>query len=430
MKKIILSLAMISTIFAFAQKREINTAFKTAESGDYNTAKTQVAVAENAVSANPGKVDADLLEKLYYAKGLSLLKTGEISEGAEALAKINDLKSAKFTPNLTPKVIEVISPLLQTTQKSAMDAYNAKNYSEAGPKFRQVYDLLKAAGQDNKQFLYYSAITYALANDRANAINTYNELINSGYTGVETKYLAKNKKTNTVEELDKSSFELMKKAGASSEYTDFKTETTKSIEQELYETNAGLLLDEGRYDEAIALSKRGIEKFPTNAKFPEIQGMAYYKSNRTDEFIASLKDLVSKNPQDKIAWFNLGVLASKDPAKKSDAEGYFKKVIEIDPNYGSAYQNLAYMIMDLENDGKYVEEYNALRKAQKSTEANKLMDARRERFAKALPYVEKWYSIDPNNADTISLLKGMYLTTRNDAKYQEFKAKEAALQKK
>lgn len=429
MKKSVFTILLATATVAFGQKREINAAFKAVESGDYNAAKTQVAAAESAVNANPGKADAALLEKLYYAKGLSLLKTGNIFEGAAVLSKIPDLKTEKFTPSLTPKVIDAINPLLQSANKTAIDAYNSKKYAEAAPKFREIYYLLKAAGQDNKQMLYNAAISYTLAKDNTNAINTFNELIDMGYTGVETKYVAKNKKTNAVEELDKTSWEMFKKAGTASDYTDFKTETSKSVEEELYETNASLMLDAEKYDDTIAFTTKGIKKFPKNAKLSEIQGMAYYKSGKTEQFMESLKELVAKNPQDKVSWYNLGVVASKDPAKINEAEGYFKKAIEIDPSYAPAYQNVAYMIMDLQNDGKYVDEYNALRKAQKPTEANKVMDARRARFVKALPYVEKWYAVEPNNPDVVSLLKGMYLTTRNEAKYQEFKAKEEALNK-
>ena len=429
MKKIMLSLAMVSVTFAFAQKKEINAAFKAIEAGDVAAAKTQVSAAEAVIGANTSSVDPALLEKLYYAKGIALLKSGNIVEGASTLAKINGLKTSKFTPTLAGKIGGTISPIVQTSNKAAMDAYNAKNYAVAGPKFREVYDLLRAAGQDNKQYLYYSAITYALAEDKANAINAYNDLINSGYTGVETKYFAKNKKSGAVEELDKTSWDLMKKT-ANGDYTDFKTETSKSVEEELYETNASLMLDAGKYDDAIALAAKGLQKFPKNIKLGEVQGLAYYKSGKTDQFLASLKAQVEKNPQDKVSWYNLGVLASKDPSKTEEALRYFTKTVELDPNYGPAYQNMTYLLMDLDNDGKYIEQYNALRKSQKSAEANKIMEARRARFAKALPYAEKWYAAEPNNIDAVSLLKGLYQTARNEAKFQEFKAKEAAMQKK
>ena len=60
-------------------------------------------------------------------------------------------------------------------------------------------------------------------------------------------------------------------------------------------------------------------------------------------------------------------------------------------------------------------------------EANKVLEQRRARFQKALPYAEKLYANDPNNKEVVSLLKGMYMTTQNTAKYNEFKAKETAM---
>ncbi|MEC5394342.1 tetratricopeptide repeat protein [Bergeyella sp. RCAD1439] len=460
MRKLVLSLAMVTVTFAFAQKKEIASAVKAVESGDHATATAQVAAAESAFGGQTHLLEPALLEQYYYAKGLALIKAGKTSEGASVLSKISDLASSKiytgkdgktkvyfvgkaaadasgisglkeesYTPSLTPKVISAVNPLVQNANKAAVDAYNAKNYAVAGPKFREVYNLLKAAGQNNKQYLYYSAITYALGNDKAKAIETYNELIDSGYTGVETKYLAKNKKTGQMEELEKSAWDLMKKAGATGDYTDFKTETSKSVELEIYETNVGLMMESEKYTEAIALANKGLEKFPASTRLSELRGLAYYKSGKTEEFVASLKEQVAKNPNDRDSWYNLGVLASKDPSKYSEAEGYFKKALEIDPKYALAYQNLTYMAMDLDNDQKHIDKYNELRKAGKADEANKIIEARRARFAKALPYAEKWYEADPKNVDAVSLLKSLYQSTNNEAKAKEFREKEAAMKK-
>jgi hypothetical protein len=84
------------------------------------------------------------------------------------------------------------------------------------------------------------------------------ELVNSGYTGVETNYVAKNKE-GKVENFDKNTWEMLKK---SSDYSDFKTETTKSIEPEIYEETARLLIESGKNDEAIALIEKGMKKIP------------------------------------------------------------------------------------------------------------------------------------------------------------------------
>lgn len=427
MKKILLSAALVSMTFAFAQKKEINAAFKAVESGDMAKAGALISTAENAIGGNAATVEPELMEKFYYAKGISLLKSGKTHEGAEVLAKISDLKGAKFSPSLTPKIGEHINPLLQTANKSAMDAYNGKKYAEAAPKFTEVYNLLKAAGQDNKMYLYYTALSYALANNKAESIRVYNGLIDSGYTGVETTYTAKNKKSGEVEQLDKSAWDLYKKVEATGDYTDFKVETSKNLEQELYETNVALLLDENRTDEALALLEKGTKKFPQNTRLSELQGTAYYKAGKTDEFAKNLKDQLTKNPNDANNWYNLGVLQSKDPATQAEAIASYKKATELNPKMANAWQNLTYTVMG--DDGKAIDEYQSLRKAGKLDAANKVLEERRKRLATALPYAEKWYEADPTSIDAVSLLKGLYQSNKNEAKSAEFKAKEEAMKK-
>ncbi len=450
-------MALVATTIAFGQKKEIAAAVKAADAGDNATAAAQIAAAEASIGGKLYTLEPAVQEQYYYAKGLSLLKSGKTAEGASYLAKINDLgknkiytgkdanktkvyyvgktaadqsgisglKEETYVPNLNGKLGVVVNPLLQKAGNDAQTAYDAKNYIVAADKFNEVYNLLNAAGQDNKQYLYYSAVSYAQGKS-PKAIDAYNNLIDSGYTGVETTYLAKDKKTGKVTSFDKTTWELYKKAGAAGDYTDFKTEVSKNVEQELYETNAALLLDAGRYDESLALIGKGLQKFPGNTKLTELQGTAYYKAGKMDQFTQNLKDQVAKNPTDKNAWYNLGVLTSKDPAKAAEAEGYFKKVLELDPNNIPALQAMFFNVY-LGDDKKVTDEAEAARKAKKTDLFNKILDERRARFAKGLPYVEKWYSLEPNNLEVVSLLKGLYQTTRNDAKFQEFKAKEAAL---
>lgn len=222
MKKVVLSMALVATTFAFAQKKEIQAAYKAIEGNDLATAQSEISAAESAMGGKTYLLDPATLEQYYYAKGVALLKAGKTTEGAEVLSKIDDLgkekiytgkdssknkvyyvgkaaadasgisglKEETYTPTTLGQLGNVVNPILQTANKDAMDAYNAKKYTEAAPKFAEVYNLLKAAGQDNKQYLYYSAITYALGGDKPNAIKTYGNLINSGYTGVETTYFS------------------------------------------------------------------------------------------------------------------------------------------------------------------------------------------------------------------------------------------------
>ncbi|PWN71672.1 hypothetical protein C1631_003365 [Chryseobacterium phosphatilyticum] len=314
-----------------------------------------------------------------------------------------------------------VNAQLQAANKAAMDAYNAKNYAAAAPKFVEIYDLLKANGQDNKMYMYYAGLSHALANNSDASIKIYTDLVNSGFTGVETTYTAKEKKSGQVVNLDKATWDLMKK---NSEYSDFKTEQTPSIEHELYETLSSLLLNAKKPNEALVIIEKGLVKFPNNAKLKEAQTTAYLQSGNTDKFISGLKEQLAKNPNDATNWYNLGVMQSKTPATTNDALDSFKKAIELKPDFAEAYQNLVYTTIG--DDGKVVADINALRK-DKPDEASKLIDARRERFAKALPFAEGWYKVAPKSIDAVTTLKEIYVVTKNNEKVKEMKAKEAEL---
>ena len=460
MKRLILSLAVLSVAFINAQKKEIANAVKAVDSGDLATANSEISKAEGIFGDKTYLLEPSVLEQYYYAKGLSLLKSGKNTEGAEYLAKIANLgteqiftgkdadknkvyfvgkeaadkfgagitlKQDKFSPSLGDKLRESINPLLQKANSEATKSYNEKKFDTAGEKFAETYYLFKAAGQDDKNYLYYAGVAYAQTTDnKAKAIEILDSLIKSGYTGVETVYTAKNTKTGNKENLDKAAYDLYKKATDGAGYTEFKTETTPSKQEELYDLLASLLFDQKRYDEAGKLAEEGLKKFPNNQSLSQVQSNSYFKTGKTDEFVNNLKAKIAKNPNDKESIYNLGVMFSKDPTKQAEAEETYKKLVQLDPKYPNALNNLVFTIIG-EDDSKAINEYRDLKKAGKVDAANKVLEQRRARFQKALPYAEQMYQADPNNKEVVSLLKGMYMTTQNTAKYNEFKAKESAM---
>lgn len=457
MKKLILSLAMLSATMIFAQKKEIANAVKAVDSGDLSTANSEIAKAEGMFGEKTYLLEPSVLEQYYYARGLSLIKAGKNTEGAEYLAKIStlgnegiytgkdadknkvyfvgknaadkwgnglSLKQEKYSPSLTQKLREAIDPLLRKANEEATASYNAKKFDIAGAKFAETYYLFKAAGQDSKNFLYYAGIAYAQTPDKkAEAVQILESLIRDNYTGEETVYTAKNTKTGQVENLDKAAFDLYKKANAG--YSDFKTEKTPSKQEELYDVTASLLFELQKYDEAAKIAEEGLKKFPKNQSLSQVQSNAFFKAGKTDEFVNNLKAKIASNPNDKESLYNLGVMLSKDPSKQAEAEATFKKLVDIDPKFPNAMNNLVFAILG--EDEVAINQYRDLKKAGKIDEANKVLEQRRARFQKALPYAEKMYANDPNNKEVVSLLKGMYMTTQNTAKYNEFKAKEAAM---
>ncbi len=319
-----------------------------------------------------------------------------------------------------------INAQLEATNKAAMSAYETKNYAAAAPKFLEVYELLKTNGQDNKLYKYYAGLSYALANNTDESIKIYTDLIDSGYTGVETTYTAKENKTGQVSNYDKTTWDLLKSKQAK-DYSDFKVEKTPGVEVDLYETLSTILVNAKKNDEALAIIEKGLVKFPNSTKLKENQGVALYASGNTDKFLLNLKEQLSKNPKDAVNWYNLGVLQAKNPATVNDAIASFQKALEIDPKMSNAHQNLVYTTIG--NDASIVEQINATRKTNPD-KATELIETRKERFTKALPYAENWYKAEPTNIDAVSTLKEIYIITKNQAKASEMKAKEAELSAK
>ncbi|WP_143885069.1 tetratricopeptide repeat protein [Chryseobacterium binzhouense] len=319
-----------------------------------------------------------------------------------------------------------INAQVQESSKVAFDAYNAKDYTVAAPKFIELYNLLKANGNDDKIYMYYAGISHALANNVDEAIKIYTDLVNSGFTGVQTQYTAKEAKTGQVVSLNKDIWETLKKTG-SKDYTEYKTEQTKSVEPDMYETLSTLLLNAKKNDEALAVIEKGLAKYPNNAKLKEYQGTALYASGKTDQFMTNLKEQIAKNPNDATNWYNLGVMQSKNEATQADAITSFTKALELKPTMAEAHQNLVYTVIG--DDAKAVDAINAVRKTD-SDKATELIEARKERFAKALPYAEKWYQAQPNSLDAVTVLKEIYAIMKNQPKVAEMRAKEAQLQAK
>ena len=114
-------------------------------------------------------------------------------------------------------------------------------------------------------------------------------------------------------------------------------------------------------------------------------------------------------------------------ALAADAETAFKKAIEIKPDYSNAYMNLVYTIIGDEDAAvKKINETNRTNK----TEGMKLIEERRARFNRALPFAEQWYKALPENIDAVSTLKDIYTITKNTEKAAAMKAKLAELEAK
>ncbi|MHB1688006.1 MAG: tetratricopeptide repeat protein [Ignavibacteriaceae bacterium] len=153
------------------------------------------------------------------------------------------------------------------------------------------------------------------------------------------------------------------------------------------------------FEKAITILQEGRKYYPNNSDLLLYLSNAYIGAHKVDVAIDAFKAGVEQEPANKYYRYNYGVLllGNKD---YQDAEEQFKKAIDIDPNYQNAIYNLAVTYVKWAGDIK------------------KDLDAKndtttapfKDKYVKALPYLEKVVSLKDNDPNMWELLAKVYAT--------------------
>lgn len=463
MRKIVLSIGFaFIAMGVFAQKAEIEATNKAFENKNYTTV-LQNAKAIEAKKITDRTIEPEVLADYYKnvaeaaqnqgdgitsAKYYALL--GNLENKKHYEAKNKDTREVEFfwdkavaekitsegnykrlrerdpeTKHLS-KVINKLNDKANLVLSEGNDAFNSKNYKLAGDKFLESFYLSSAIGNTNQLIKYYAALSYLQAKGNENlAADLLQNLIDIGYTGVETKYYAKVKGgDNEVAFASKEDLDKHIKLGL---YVDPRIEKTPSIEEDLYSNATYAYYHTEQYDKGIEIVKKGLEKFPSNKNMNEMLSGMYYKSGNSKEFIADLQNKVKKGIASSLDYFNLAKLLEdqkiegEETSNKAKAKEYYKKSIELDPSFASAYLNLGYNIVS--NETPYVELMNSnLGTSKKEKKIYAENQAKRKLLYKeALPYLEKAYELTPDNLVIVQILRNTYDVLGNDEKFLKMK---------
>jgi len=151
------------------------------------------------------------------------------------------------------------------------------------------------------------------------------------------------------------------------------------------------------FDKAISVAEQGRKKYPDDSDILLTLSNAYIGANKIEVAIDAFKTGVEKDPSNQYYRYNYGVLL----LGKNDfagAEEQFKKALEIDPEYYNASYNLAVTYVKW---GAYI---------------NKVADEKgdlnnkeyKEKYQKALPYLEKIVQNKKDDAQMWELLGKVY----------------------
>ncbi|RLD80849.1 MAG: hypothetical protein DRJ15_05985 [Bacteroidetes bacterium] len=247
--------------------------------------------------------------------------------------------------------------------------YNESEYIKAAESFMNTYTISLSMGVVDTLALTNVALAYEVAEDYDKAVESYNALLEIGYT------------------------EPMVYNALASIYLNVKLDTLQS---EKY-------VDEGR---AIHPDDYQLLIAETNLNLAR---------GENEKALANLSKALETDPENKTIWFALGT-NYENVGKLEEAEKAYMKCIEIDPAYADAYYNLGAMfnnqaaeIIEIANELPLdaVEEYDT-----EKAKADALLE-------KALPYLEKSDKLNPDNIPTLQTLKQIYTILNQMDKLKE-----------
>ncbi|MEH6658324.1 tetratricopeptide repeat protein [Leeuwenhoekiella marinoflava] len=417
--KSLLLAALSFSAVTFAQKREIKSAEKTVESGSYAEAQTEI----NGLESMMGQMDEKEKEYYYFVKGRAYLGAEE-NKNADDLLKAMEAFSKVSEFNDGGKYGEEALTYKQTAMNavisSAVDDQNAQKYDAAATKLYTLYTLTPK----DTSYLYFAASNAVNGQNFDTALDYYGQLKDLGYTGIETKYTAKNKESGEVESFpSEQQRDLFVKSGT---HEDPKTEVTESRSGEIAKNIALIYIQEGKNEEALDAIKDALAENPDDDALLRSAADVYLKMGMTDEYEATLNKVIAKDPNNPGLYFNLGVGAA-DSGNTEKALGYYKKALEIDPNYSGANLNIAALMLG--QDKEIIEQMNSLGNTKADNKKyEELKDKRLQLYKDAVPYLEKATSGETPNIEAVRTLYNIHVQLGNDEEAKEYKTKLDAMQ--
>lgn len=355
MKKLVLSATLLVSVATFAQKDELKTlkkiyAKETISDKDLEAYKTASTTLDGLATEESDKVYAKFYKTMYPTVVLA-------SKGEKAT--LQDQMSL-YNPEFIKEYGSVIDATIEFEKKSGKKIYTDELIEEKKA-FKVTLNTIAINLNSTSKFKEASAFFYSLYTfDPANEGKALNN----------AAILAVNSKDYKLAE--KMYEELLNSEYMKSGVFYFATNKANGVEDELSsKEERSKYISMGVYEKP-----RDVKVSSTKPDVLKILAILYTQNGNFDKAKATYAEARKLSPND-------------EELKKGEFDIYFN----------SGYAGLA-------EDDKLVTEINNSRADKKKYDA--LMLKRKELFAKSLPDFEKAYSINPNDANTKSILKMTY----------------------
>lgn len=416
---IIPAFALMLSLSTMAQKDQLKALEKATKNYETTAVKNALAAAEAVIATAPDVEKAHF----YFLKGNALLELSNhnVESGnnlilaAKSYQDLIALEKSMGKSKYTSQAEASLATVRDNLVNSAIADNKADKYKEGTEKLYQAYRI----SPKDTVYLYYAANGAIRTKDYDTAIEYLKQLKDLNYTGKATEYFATDKATKAETSFGtKAERDLYIKAGT---HEKPREEKVPSVRGEVYRNYSILLAEKGQVDKALLEIQAARKLYPNDMDFVLIEADFYNRKGDVENYVRIIKEASDKNPKDADLVYNLGVAYTK-MNNEVEATKYFKKTIEMKPDYVNAYINLANFKID--EQSRIFEEMNSLgNSSAENKKYNELMDKKNKLLEEAIPYLETALTYKPNNLDILNLMTQIYPTLGMDDKYKETKAK-------
>ena len=422
MKKLAILMMLMICSNSFTQKKELRQINKLISESFFNEAQSSLEAISSLVEVSDDKIKAQYY--FYLAKvSNELEKFNDAITAYENLKSIND---SAYSTIIKTEFDFLYSQIETSIINSAVEDNRNSNYSVASDKLIMAYRMNE---EKNRDYLYFAAGSSVNSKEYDKALNYYVELKENNYTGVIDEYYITNNETGEEEKVSETEFDLLKN---SKDYSNPRVGQTESRYPEIVKNIALIYVQQGKNDVAIEAIQeaRSIQPDDTSLILNEADLYIRISNNSDDEserdlYRKKFKELmelaITKDPENGILYYNLGVISSEQGENDSALE-YYKKAIEFKPDYVDAYLNLVAVILDGEQS--IVDEMNNLGTSKKDNiRYDELIVERENLYKECIPFLEKLIEVSPTNIDALNTLKNIYGVLGENEKFKDISAK-------
>ena len=390
-----------------AQKKELRTAAKELDRGNFEKASAALTAAASFMDAMDDKQKSQyyLYESMLFFKNGSTTAV-DLNQSVAALEKVTSSAVGQ-------EKADHLQKLLNHLLTKGSDLVSSNNYSTASDYFSNAYKL----SQKDTLYLYYAASSSVNAQQYDKSLAMYEKLKSLGFTGIEKQYFAVNNETKKTEAFDS---KVLRDISIKSKSHSNPTEkNTKSKYPEIIKNMALIYNQRGETEKALEAMREARAENPDDLNLVLTEANVHYTMGNTEKFKELLEYATEKDPENAELQYNLGVIAA-DAKDVANAKKYYQRAVELDPNYTNAYINLAALILGQEES--IIDEMNNLgTSAADDRRYDELREERKQLYYEAIPYLEKALVSDPSNIQAAKTLSNIFSATGDDAKAKEYR---------